>query len=275
MASLFETIIHGKAEINGAEDLNYIIGTILDNDETLEILHQLTLSNSAPIVYQASRVLSQALIHLYNSGEKKALQRVQEKMLMNTSLFLWNLKIMLESSSSRELEISSIIIELLLYGNPECCSIISRIFPKSLIQNTENSKECAEWKPEVWREFFKNIHLDYDSVTLQWSKECRLELSEKLKKTAIDFLTVKYTQLQEKREVKWNHEEFSHQYQWLDKKCKVGKYYLKELLANKDVNLSEKIGEPVDFWNVMKKFYYIFRGLCLNSSASPILKNSN
>lgn len=72
MASLFETIIHGKAEINGAEDLNYIIGTILDNDETLEILHQLTLSNSAPIVYQASRVLSQALIHLYNSGEKSS-----------------------------------------------------------------------------------------------------------------------------------------------------------------------------------------------------------
>ena len=250
LGSLFETIIHGKTEINSSEDLNYILGAILDNDENLEKLHQLTLSNSAPIVYQASRLLSQALMYLYNSGEKKALLRVQEKFIQNTSLFLWNLKIMLSPSSSRELEISSHIIEFLLCGNPECCSIISRIFPKSLVQNLQNGKECVEWKPEEWGEFFKTLHTDFNLVTLQWSKECRLEISEKIKKTAINYLTVKYTQLQAKREIRWNFEEFSHQYQWLEKKCKVGKYYLKELLANKEVKLSEKIGEPVDFWNV-------------------------
>ena len=254
LESIFEVFLNGKTEITNNDDLNYIVENILDNDNTLEILQQLSLSKSIPIACQAGRLLADTLYHLYNSIEKKTFQRVQEKIMINTTLFLWNLRGLLFPASNKELSVSSCFIELLLFGNPECCSLIHRIFPKSLIQKVQMGRECVEWKLETWNELFKNIQTDYNLVSLQWSKECRTDLSEKLKKTVINFLTVKYSKLQDKKEVYWNHEEFCHQYAWLEKKCKVGKYYLKELLSINEGKLKEKIDDPFDFWNVIE--YY-------------------
>ena len=238
------------------EDTVYIISTILDQDKVLDIIEQLSLYNAKPIIYQVSLIPAQSLLLLYNnSNEKDQFITRQNKILMYTTIFLWNIRLLLSSSSGRQQKLSASVAALMVSGDNECCSLIARMFPDSLLKKISSKKPYPEWRPENWKELFGFTQNNYCTATDQWNNECRIELNEKLKKTVLDYLAIKYSKRDNKEEkIRWNHEEYEVQYSCLEQKCKVGKYYLKDLLNQTQgvtPYLTETVMNPVKFWIVL------------------------
>ena len=234
------------------EDLGYIVASILDEDKVLNIIEQLSMCNAKPIIYQASLVAAQSLLLLYNNNEKEQLIIRQHKILIFETILLWNIRLLLSFSSVRQQRLSASVAALVVTGNLECCSLITRMFPKALLKKVDASKKYTEWKPESWKELFVLAQNNYRTATEQWNEDCRQELNVKLKQTALEYFKVKHAQKGEER-IRWNHEEYEVQYACLEHKCKVGKYYLKDLLVRNDglfPYLSETVMKPVPFWNV-------------------------
>lgn len=252
LISVFEIIFMDTKAVSNNEDLFYIVSAIIDKDSSMNILEQLTMYNSKPIMYQASLVIAQTLFLLYNSTEKAEFTQKQNKIMMSSTILLWNIRLMLGTGSTRQQRISSRVAVLVVVRNNEGCSLMSRIFPKSLLKKVEEEKNYVEWRPEDWREFFILMQNNYQTATEQWYEECRQELKEKLKNTAIEYLSVKYAKGNEEP-IQWNYKEYYIQYDCLEEKCKVGKYYLKDLLNTKEGYLpflTERIMRPIPFWNV-------------------------
>lgn len=261
LLSIFEVIFMEKREVTHNEDLTYIVEQLIDQEKCLCMIEQLSMYNSKPIVYQASLVSAQALLLLYNSNDKEVFAKRQLKIMMTTSILLWNIRLIMSSASVRQQRLSSSVAALVIVGNLDCCSLISRIFPKSLLKKAVENIQYIEWKPENWKDFFVLIQNNYNTATEQWCEESRMELTTKLKSAAIDYLAVKYSRRVDSKEemARWNHEEFQVQYTCLEQKCKVGKYYLKDLLNTKEglvPFLNEQVMQPVSFWNVNTYFYF-------------------
>ncbi len=244
-----------------SEDLTYIVGATLEQDKVLNLVEQLSLCNCKPILYQASLVSAQSLLLLYNSGDKEQLAKCQQKILMYTTILLWNIRLLLNSTSVKQQKLSASVAALAATGNPECCSLIARLFPRSLLKKVDASKALVEWKPENWKELFVLLQSNYHTATDQWNDECRQELDLKLKQTALDYLSVKYAKKPAEKgeeKIRWNHEEYEVRYSCLEQRCKVGKYYLKDLLGRKDSSvpyLTEAVAKPVPFWTVWMCIY--------------------
>ena len=252
LLTVFEIIFMDTRGALNNEDLFYIVAEIIDKDSSLNILEQLAMYNSKPIMYQASLVIAQTLFLLYNSTEKAEFTQRQNKIMMYTTILIWNIRLMFGTGSTRQQRLSSSVAALVVVRNYEGCSLMSRIFPKSLLKKVEEEKNYVEWKPEDWREFFVLTQNNYQTATEQWYGECRQELKEKLKNTAIEYLTVKYAKGNEEQ-IQWNYKEYFIEYDCLEEKCKVGKYYLKDLLNTKEGYLpflTERIMRPIPFWNV-------------------------
>lgn len=245
-----------KREITPSEDLQYIVGSLLEQDKVLNIIEQLSMYNSKPILYQTSLVLAQTFLLLYNGTDKAQLAAKQHKVLMFTTILLWNIRLLIAASSVRQQRLSGSVAALIIHSNTECCSLMSRMFPKALLKKVDSEKGYTEWKPENWKEFFLLVQSDYGSATEQWNDECRKELNDKLKRTALDYYAMKTQKKGDSKEekVRWNHEEYSIQYSTLEEKCKVGKYYLKNLLSKGEglfPYLTEVVMNPTAFWNVL------------------------
>ena len=243
-----------------SDDLSYIVSSILDQDLVLNLIEQLSMYNSKPIAYQASLVLAQSLLLLYNSNDKDQLTKRQHKILMYTTILLWNLRLLLSYSSVRQQRLSASVAALVVTGNQECSALISRIFPKSLLKKVDAGKMFSEWKPESWKELFVLLQNNYRTAVEQWNDECRTELKEKLKETALDYFSIKHSAgssnpiASAKDRVRWNYEEYEVCYKCLEDKCKVGKYYLKDLLKRNEglfLYFTETVMKPVQFWNVL------------------------
>jgi len=252
--SVFEIIFADKREVH-SEDLSYIVSSILDQDNVLNIIEQLTMCNNKPIVYQTTLISAQSLLMLYNTNDKEQLVKRQNKILMFSTILLWNIRLLLCYNSMRQQRLSASVAALVVVGNNECCSLISRLFPKALIKKIDAGKTYTEWKPENWKDLFVLLQNNYKTAVEQWNEECRAELKEKLREIALDYYKMKAA----KPGIRWNYEEFEVKYKCLEEKCKVGKYYLKDLLKRNEglfLYFTEVIMKPIQFWNVFLNIRY-------------------
>ena len=179
----------------------------------------------------------------------------QKKILNSTMLLLWNIQLLLSSASVRQQRLSASVASLIVVGNPACCELMARIFPKSLLKKVDSEKKYIEWIPDHWKEFFVLVQNNYNTPTEQWGEDTRKELITQLKSSAIEFMKAKYDVKKEGERPVWNHEEFEVSYQTLEHKCQVGKYYLVNLYNKGEKNtypyLNENVTKPLSFWNAL------------------------
>ena len=232
------------------EDVQYILDSIINSDKMLDIVEQCTTYNSKPIIYQASLVLAQSLLLIFNSCEKSVYASTQPKILTHSILLLWHIQLLLSSSSVRQKKVSAGVASLIIFGNLDCCALLARIFPRAMLRKVDADKRYTEWEPGHWKEFFALVQNNYNTTTEQWNEECREELIAKLRATSIGYLRAKY---EVTAGAKWNYEEFDVTYACLESKCLAGRYYLSELVMYEESAipyLKEQVVEPFVFWGV-------------------------
>jgi hypothetical protein len=238
------TIFAERRELH-IEDINYLVSELLDSKVILDMLEMLNMYNSKAIIYQVTLALSQTLHLLLNN--KEMLVSRQERLVRETNMLLWSLYLVVGKGMK---ELAS-VIGLVVYGNVEFSKLMTRIIPKSIIKNFEAEKSLSEWRIEEWKDFFKLLQSDYKTATEQWNEECREELGATLKKTALELFEIKYNP--EEENIKWNYKEFHVKYRFLEERCKVSKYYLKDLLYKNEADqylFNEKIEKPNKFCTV-------------------------
>jgi len=239
------TIFTEKKEIY-IEDTNYLVSEMLDCDNTLNMFEMLNMYNSKPIIYQTTLALSQTLHLLSNYKEQLASRK--EKIMRKTNIFLWNMYLIV---GNRMQELAG-IIGVIVFGNVEFGKLVNRIIPKAIVNCFEDQKNLPEWKVEEWKNFFKLLQSDHKTATEQWNEQCREELRAALKKTALEFFDIKCNH--EEQNINWNYEEFHIKYKFLEERCKVGNYYLKDLLYKNEADqysFSKKIEGPDEFCTVI------------------------
>jgi len=238
-----------KRETN-IEDTQYLIKEVLNTEETLNMIEMLNMYYNAAIIYQTTFIFAQTLLLLHNKGE---LTINQEKIVLNTTIFLWNFYLIVSGGIwKQEKLIVSPAVALIVTGNLPFSRLISRIIPKPIIKKMQLDKNMHEWKADNWKDFFKMLKNDHMTATEQWNEECRKELRAKLKDTALDFFAIKYSPNNKK--MCWNYEEFYVEYKYLKERCMVGKYYLRDLLKSCNVKgyyLNENIMKPLQFCQVL------------------------
>ncbi len=241
------------------EDVQYIMDSIINNEKMLDIVEKFTTYNSKPIIYQASLVLAQALLLLFNSCERSVYATTQPKILNYSILLLWHIQLLLSSSSVRQKKVSVGVASLVIFGNLDCCALLARIFPRPMLRKVDADKRYTEWEPAHWKEFFALVQNNYNTNTEQWNEECREELIAKLRAASIGYLRAKYngTGRSAQGKAKWNYEEFEVIYSCLENKYLAGRYYLSELVMYDEFGvpyLKEPVTEPFVFWNVFRQF---------------------
>ena len=246
---VIEIILSEKREPH-PEDISYLGKFIFDRDDVLNMIEQLIAYNNPAIIYQAAYNLAQLFLVVYNN-EKDKLVVCQNKIFKYTTILLWTIQLIIDYLNTKQNKTYTGITALITFGSTECNALLNRIFPKPLIKKIDMGKNSNEWKPETWKEFFHLLRQEYNTVTEQWNNECRRELKESLRKAAIDYLKVKYEANGEK--IMWNYEEFKVEYKYLENKCKVGKYYVKDLIKKNDgeiVYFAENVTKPCQFCSV-------------------------
>eukprot|EP00826_Nyctotherus_ovalis_P013426 TRINITY_DN13628_c0_g1_i1.p1 TRINITY_DN13628_c0_g1~~TRINITY_DN13628_c0_g1_i1.p1 ORF type:complete len:147 (-),score=42.58 TRINITY_DN13628_c0_g1_i1:258-698(-) len=126
--------------------------------------------------------------------------------------------------------------------------LVARIVPKAIVKKIQPDKNLYEWKADDWKEFFRVLQNDYMTATEQWNEECRTELKTILKQTALDYFAIKYRP--DGHKIEWNFKEFHVEYKFLNARCKVGKYYLRDLLKKSIIQgyyFNENVMKPVRF----------------------------
>lgn len=237
-----------KREGTPSEDVAYVYNSIADDDKAVDALEQLTMYNSNAITYQASLIMAQTLLLIFNDNDRSRFALVQSKLTETTMLPLWHIQLLFASSSNRQKNLSASIAALLSFRNIENCSLIARMFPRSILRKVDAEKSYTDWEPAHWKEFFALLQNNYNTTTEQWNEECRKELIIKIRATVLSYLQEKYNN----GPVKWNREEFQVSYTCLEHKCLVDNYYLTELvLSDESQNpyLKEPVANPQRFWS--------------------------
>jgi len=149
---------------------------------------------------------------------------------------------------------------------------MTRLFPNTLftkvgpgeIVNINTGIIIPDWSLKNWNDFLDQIQKDFDADPSEhWTRETRSELLDKLEaeiqsflKTQTRYMVTKSGQelveachefdlagnvySKRKDNIRWNHQEFSIQYDCLRQYYKVGKYYLKKLLPKEELVNDQK-----------------------------------
>ncbi len=257
LLGVFEPLLKERHDGIPPEDVRYLADSVIGNDKVLDMIEQYSTYNSRPVIYQASLVLAQTLLLIFNSSSEKGTiyPVVQPKILNYTALILWNIQLLLSSSFVRQKKVSSGVATLAVFGNLDCCALLARIFPRAMLKKVDADKRYIEWEPAHWKEFFSLVQNNFNTTTEQWNEECREELIAKLRSATIAYLREKYERATGPGQMrtKWNHEEFDVVYSCLESKCLVGHYYLSELIVCDDPDLpylKEPVTDSLIFWNV-------------------------
>ena len=244
-----------KREGTPIEDVAYVLNSIINDDNVVNALEQFTMYNSKAITYQASLIMAQTLLLIFNSNDKSKFIGIQCKLTERTMLPLWHIQLLFASSSTRQKFLSSSVAALLSFRNIDNCSLMARIFPRSILRKVDAVKSYVDWEPEHWKEFFDLLQNNYNTTVEQWNEECRKELLSKIRNTVIEYLEEKYRN----GPIKWNRAEFQISYTCLEHKCLVDNYYLTELILFDESNnpyLKESIPDPNKFWSRLIISYF-------------------
>ena len=145
-----------------------------------------------------------------------------------------------------------------------------------MFYKVDTSKELFkdyDWEIKEWRQFFNHLHhKNYDSPTEQWNTDTREELYITILDEISNFSAMRESHQNSKQQfitnpcqirtaqgiisqvkhLRWNYHEFQIHYTSLDKKYKVWKYFLTNLLNDKSSNpyLTEVVHKPRVLWDV-------------------------
>ncbi len=212
----------------------------------MDALELLLTYNSAPILYQASKIQHDVL----SLADPSALQQYQSMLLCTTTLLARHLTLALGCTSAQLHDVSSQCVALQVAGNAAGCRLMGRIFPRGMLPKAK----CLQWKLEAWQDFFAVIRNKIDTATEQWNQDCREELVAKLKANMTRYINLKRSM--HEQTVRWNVEEFRVAYSGLEGLCRVGGFYLANLVSwtklgdKSHLQLTAEIADPLAFWNV-------------------------
>ena len=266
MAHVIENFIIERKEIPRLEDQQYILNTILGHQLFLNVIEQICLMNSLPLVYQVTYTFYEAMYHIFSSiimtNDNSAYLKRQINILKTTMIFFRQFHLFYTTSYAPLQKLSVNLCSLIIVNSPDCCDLMAKIIPRFVYKKVDPTKKLLMWKPEQWQDLFIASCKNIFSSTELWNEETRRELMAHTKDTINNYLMVKYTEGGDR--IAWNYKEFEINYSSQKQKCKIGKYYLNVLLQNakkpgeeEPNSLAEKITNPVKFWN---KLIYAFQG---------------
>lgn len=259
--ALFENIFITHKESTALEDQN-LIYKVLTSKIMIAALANLGRVESFSLLYQGTRIFN----HLFEISVKSSYKELQSLFLNSTCLFLLHIFHGLSNLSLHQRKLSINFISYLLMENQIGCSLVIRIIPKCLFSRVSTSEsDISKWGQTHWEELFNILKQNFNTPTEQWNDACRKELLTKLKKADEDFYR-KRRDITEKEialnngdlnipeskllSLKWNHEEFSIDYECLNNKFLVWKYYLSCLVRDKEGPiLTIAISQPLRLWN--------------------------
>ena len=261
---ILRTYLYDRKESTDVEDIKIILQWI-SKPYYFAISNLLMRSNSLACVYYTTSILNTLF---QNCESQKLYQRIQGRFLNNSSLIPLNISLVFSSSLIPQRKLSMILLAYIFVENEEVCSLLLRIFPKYLFAKVDISSNIliTRWGLNQWEQFFSVLVHDYDTPTEQWNEECRRELIKKLREIDSGVFSMldecptgKLHELTDPTfkndgefllNLRWNHEEFEIQYDALQKKILVWKYFLTSLVQDSEFpRLVMEIQKPMKLWN--------------------------
>ena len=270
--SIFESILFKRKDSTQDKDLQRTL-TLLKSPLYFQCLAQLSLVNRTELVFHSSLCMNSIIECL---SDRERVKEYQKFLLNHSTLLLRHLELCLSPVSMRQKQSSILLIYHCLIENPLACSLLTRLVPKPLISTVEEeAKDISKWSLGQWESLMKNLNLDYNSATQQWSQDSRGELLRILKSEtevfysklrpltseeaqaiiAESFATPEFVISQTNSEnfiqLRWNFEEYEARQDVLARKLPVYKYYIEEILRDdKDPRLTvQNIINPRKFWD--------------------------
>ena len=116
---VLESILNEKDE-GQKKDVTHFINAILEKSSILNIIEQLEMYNSSAVVYQATHIGTQLLKILYEVADKDYMNKYQMKIVMKTTILLWNLYLIISCGTFEQQKVSANMIALIIANNSDC-----------------------------------------------------------------------------------------------------------------------------------------------------------
>jgi len=260
---ILKAFVYDRKDTTNPEDFQIILQYI-STPYYFAIFNFLSRYRSLACVYDTTIIINSFFQHCTT---RELYKSYQEKFLNNSTLILLHIKFVLSSLSVLQRKISVVLLTHLLQENSNAISLVCRIFPKNLFRKVDfMSNDISKWTLTQWELFFSLVAKNFDTPTEQWTEECREELLTKLQRIDED-INSKFNYCPPHRlhelfdptfnhngefllNIRWNHEEFEMNYEVLENKILVWKYYLKTLLEDSaDAKFTVPITNPAKLWN--------------------------
>jgi len=257
LSKVLREVLPDKKEGLMPDDIKYVIAIMLAQANVMNMVEALISINSRPLKSEASQIQLKPLTLCLNALDIELFHAYQLEMLRLTVLLLIHLESYFASTSGRLRNLSSQCISLAVVENVEGCKLMKRIFPKELFDKNER---IVKWDLDEWKHFLERTKKVFNGPTKQWNTECREELLPKLRSSIDKYLTHKKSlkATNPNTSLIWNINEFWIIYPTLNTKCRVGDFYLLNIITEtvnengKTVyDITESIPDPLKFWKVI------------------------
>jgi hypothetical protein len=266
-------LLHSIVFLSNSFDLKSLAfaKNLMTSTLILRPLTFLALSNIPDLIYLSTMLLNLLLV---NSNNSSNLSILQQKLLNNSTIFIFSLSKAIDlTTTSKMRKIFIFILCNLLLDNPQACMLIQRILPKSFFLLVEDPLgDPNRWSISHWESLFRYIRKDFDTPTNQWNENSRQDLLKELLVTVNEFCNCykpllqnnyqthieyffeneKLTQEQEQDllQLRWNHEEYEIRHNSLESKLPVYHYYIRALVSftiNPYLKI-DRISKPARLW---------------------------
>lgn len=260
---VLKAVLYDRKASVASEDLEIVI-TYLRMPYYFAIINFLTRYQSFTSSYKASLLFNSLIL---NVDTKEKFKQLQDNILNHSSLILFYISAALASPSTQQRELSVILLSHVFKENASACGLAVRIFPKPLFRKVGTKEvDLSKWTLHHWEEFFAIARKNFNTASEQWDEASRDELISKLQKADREVMeTHRYLKLEDiphlfepsgsilcERliEIRWNHEEFEMEYDILNNKIFVWKYYLTSLIHDgESPALTVPIQDSPKFWS--------------------------
>ena len=260
---LFESLFITHKESTGPEELTLIF-KVLTSKIVVAATANLCRCESYALLFKSTEVFN----HLFklSEGIRASYKELQAMFMNSTCLILLHMFHGISSINSKQRTESVTFFTHMLSDNQAACSLLIRLIPKCLLSRVPTTQnDISKWGASHWSQFFDTLRQNLNTPTEQWNDACRKELLFKLKKADEEYFR-KRRDVTEKEialnnndinipeskllSLKWNHEEFSIEYEALKTRYLVWKYYLACLIRDREEPiLTIAITQPLRLWN--------------------------